>query len=148
MPSGLNKLLRLWALVPKGPKSIGGIPVGVDNAAYISTGKADSYVTDESFFLTPPLDTGDAASKQITFYRYTAATVGGKAASARFFNDLFANNVDFYSASATSPGPRTVTIAARYVIYPVYKADAADCYVYYTVDGVKHYLVKGNNVTD
>ena len=111
--SGLTKLLKLWSMIPKGPQMIDGIPVGVDNAAYVSGGKADSYVEDPNFFLTPPLDTGDTTSKQITFYRYNAATVGGKAASARFFNDLSASNVDFYSASATSPGPRTVTIAAQ-----------------------------------
>lgn len=144
----LKRLLFLSAAMPKGPKKIGGIPVLYDNAAYPANGGyVEDYIEDEAFFITGVWDTGSTSSKSVTYRRYTNTLTGGGNTGWRSFNDLSARCAGDWTISGVD-GDRTVSASGRFVLYTVCKAKAADAFMYYTVDGVKHYLFKGDNVTE
>lgn len=123
--------------------TIGGLPVIYNNAAYKnSNGRVDDVLTDSRFFITGIYDTGDSTSKSYTFTRY-AAYIDNKATCFRLYNDLTASSYDFWSISSTG-GTRTLSTAGRYILFTVYKPEAADMYMYNNTAGL--YVFKGKNV--
>lgn len=128
-----------------------GIPVMKDNCYYPNSGASAAtfnYVNESTdYFLTIPFDTGSESEKTYTFTPYPIWP-GNKSFVMRFFNTLQGNPVATYIQAISYSGEtRTFTAAGRYVVFSVYKPAANQAFMYYTVDGEKHYLFKGNNVT-
>lgn len=123
-----------------------GIKLYKNNTAYIGgNSTVDSYFTDNNFFIAGPFDTGSTDSKTYTISRNPVSTVNGGAAL-KLYNDLTAKSVDYWGITSSKGTSYTFTSAGRYVFFSVCKAYASTSYMYYTVDGVNHYLFKGAGV--
>lgn len=127
-----------------------GIPVLINNAGFRNrNGVATDYNNDPAFFIAGWFDTGSPDSKSITLATTSHYLSDGGAASFRLYDTkgMNTNSVDYWGVTDTSAQTKTVTTAGRYILISICKADAANMYMYYTVDGVNHYLFKGSNVT-
>lgn len=123
------------------------IKVYLNNAAYLGpNGLASNYVEDSRFFIAGPFDTGSEESKTYTFSTCPISTTSGGAA-VKLYNDLSANSVDYNAVTRTNTASVTSDLSGRYVLCSVCKSYADTSYMYYTVNGVKHYLFKGSKVT-
>lgn len=137
-------MMRRHDILASQPMEYSGIPVFVDNAYYEkANGTVSNYATGSDWFIAGPFDTGTEGSKSITFSYATVKPTGGM--SFRLFNDTAGTSVDYWDMTY-STGQRTVTTAGRYVYASLSKSDAANMYMYMTVDGVTTYIYKGNNV--
>ena len=126
--------------------TIGGLVVYADNCYFASgNGKMDNVSSSDDFFITAIYDTGDNSKKYYEVTRWRAGVAG----LVRFFNDLSANSVDYWSVMRTDVTPGVPNIydfqsEGRYIAISVAKYCAADFYLkYYNGD----YICKGSNVT-
>ena len=143
---------RRFAMMAAAVQTYSGIPVGRDNCYYPNSGASAATfnytATSNDYFLTPPIDTGSEDEKTYTFTPYPIWP-GNKSYVMRLFNTAQGNPTAVTTqAISYSDASKTVTMAGRYVVFSVYKAAAANAYMYYTINGEKHYLFKGTNVTD
>lgn len=143
------ELMRIRrALMSQHVRTIGGLPVLYDNAAYDNqNGRIDAFIHDTRFFITGVFDTGSTASKSYTYTRYSAtldpADTSRVSTCFRVFNDLTASSYDYWSISPNTTA-RTLSFAGQYILFTVYKPEAANMYMYNNTAGV--YLFKGKNV--
>ena len=150
--TGLKKLLMWKAIAQNDIPKIDGIPVYIDGAYFHNTSLENSQLNNrmgsEDFFIAGVFDTGSEDTKT---YTRTVFPQWPRDASvvARFYNILEGNStaVSLFPMSY-SGNPRTTDAAGRYCLVSIYKPAAKDAYMYYTVNGVKHYLYKGSNVTE
>ena len=129
-------------------KTIGGIVVWRDNCAVIGNGTLAA-VSDNTDFFLALVDTGTNGQKAYAMFRqYVPGVESGKWPAARFYNDLSASSVDYWSAWTSNPShvavDYTFSSYGRYILASVCKQYAADFYIRYQ-NGV--YLIRGKNVT-
>ncbi len=132
------------ALMAQHTRTIGGIPVFMDNVAFpYRNGTMSDLVSDNDFFLAGPFDKGTEAKSSFTYTRHTGR-VSGAVTCLRLYNDLSGNSVDYWIISTDPFTTRNVISSGRYIVYPVYKPEASRCYIYDNVRGI--YLMKGKDV--
>jgi len=147
---GLMERRRMMASsggeAPTPTPTIGGLVVYADNCYFASgNGRIDGVSSSDDFFITAIYDTGDNSKKDYDITRWRTNTT----ALIRFFNDLSANSVDYWSVMRTDvtagvPNIYNFQSAGRYVAISVAKYCAADFYFKYH-NG--EYICKGSNVT-
>lgn len=141
------ELMERWFQMISQQPRIGGIPVLYDNVAYANSGGyVTDFISDPNFFITGIFDTGTTSSKSVTYHRIAQYLSNGNNFSWRSFNTLESRSAGDWTAGGYLQD-RTVNASGRFILYPIRKDQAANMFMYYTVDGVKHYLFKGDNVT-
>ena len=122
------------ALLQPHIKTIGGLPVLIDNAKYNSgNGKYNERLTiDSNYFITAWFDTETSDQK-----KYDLFTISGNPMYIRFYNDINATSVDYWSNGI-------FVTYGRFVASTVFKPKAEDFYLYCTTQ--QRYIIKGKNV--
>ena len=147
---GLMERRRMMASsggeAPTPVPTIGGLVVYADNCYFASgNGKMDGVTASDDFFITAVYDTGDSSQKHYEITRWRTNV----SALVRFFNDLSANSVDYWSVMRTDitagvPNIYDFKSEGRYIAISVAKYCAANFYMkYYNGD----YICKGSNIT-
>ena len=124
-------------------RTIGGLPVLIDNARLMQYNGTinERIATDADYFVTGWFDTGSTASKSYTITNIYAP--GGGYVYMRPYNDKDGTSVDYWDIGR-SGATRTVTTAGRFIVTTVYKATAANFYIYDNTNN--RYVCKGKNV--
>lgn len=136
-------MAKWWEQMIGFQPSYGGLPVFRDNCYFPNqNGKIDNVVTDSNYFIAGPFDSGDSTNKFPHYLRYSGITT-----TMRPYDDFTETSVDYWAVGNGS-GDRVVGTYGRYYLISIKKSVAADSYMYIVIDDVKHYLAKGNNVTD
>ena len=139
--TGLRKLVAVFSMMEKGPKTIDGIPVFIDNAYYTKKNSTwDDYETNNNYFITGWYDTGDSEKKYYSYAPCLTENYGKLAA--RFFNDKESTSVDYWGPLQSEK--KDFTSPGRFILASVYKPTAKDFYLRF-LNG--DYLFKGTNVT-
>ena len=123
-------------------KTISSIPVYVDNACYVGAGKINQYTSDENWFLGGIFDTGNTETKLYTYHTYPAS-IDSRYITLLTYNDLNGKYIDYWGIK-NDTGAGTHNIPGRYIVFSVYKPDAANSFMYDNTHGM--YLFKGKNV--
>lgn len=127
--------------------TIGGLVVYSNNCYFASGNGLVTNVTENNdYFLTGVIDTGSTGQKAYTITRMGTP----KNALIRFYNDITASSIDYWTILRTDLPSGSVTTydfnsAGRYVVISIYKTLAADFYLKNRVTG--EYIIKGSNVT-
>lgn len=142
-----SPILRLWwlkRLSGGGGKTIGGLPVLINNAHYNnSNGLIDAGVIDDpDFAILGPFDTVNSNKKTCTIKSAPAPT-GMNYAFLRVYNDLAAKSGSCYSVTVAGES-RTVAITGRFLVVSVKKSEAANFFIH--DDTNDRYVCKGSNV--
>lgn len=135
------------ALMQPHVKTIGGLPVLIDNAWFTNeNGYANGYRTSNDYFITGVYDTGSTSTKSYTWYQAPRTSDTGPYYPAfRVFNDLSAMSVDYWGngAGGDQPTLRQGSSPGRYILFSVRKFYAADTYMYDSTNN--RYVFKGAN---
>ena len=121
-------------------RTIGGLPVLVDNTYFLSGTKPidTSIGTGPDFFITGWFDTESSGSKS---YDLSASNCD-EWIYIRWFSDLGTTPVDYWGYNKWSG--RTVSTPGRFIAASIYKPFAADYYIYDNTN--QRYVFKGKNV--
>jgi hypothetical protein len=127
-------------------RTIGGLPVLIDNAILSgSNNKWNQRVEpSDAYFVTGWFDTGATGKKSYTFPYQPANGDGDGYYRLRLYDDPTELSVDYWGVNGTVGQLRTFTSLGRYIIVTVYKATAADFYIYNNTNN--RYVCKGKNV--
>lgn len=142
----LIEIRRRIMMLPQ-QKTIGGIPVLIDNA-YLPNrnGTIADLVADNRFFITGFFDTGSTSSKSYTYWQLHKPDDMSSHWAMRFFNDIEQRSVDYWGVStAQSAFARTISSAGQFIAFSILKSEAANVYMFDNTNN--RYLFKGLNVT-
>lgn len=136
------------ALLQPHVQTIGGIVVWKNNVAFYRNGTISEMLDNDAFFITSVIDTGSTGQKQYTCLRQGVGDASTRYLSMRYYNDLSATSVDYWSPWLTESenysSALTFESYGRYIVVPISKKFADIFYLRYT-NG--EYLIKGKNVT-
>ena len=129
--------------------TIGGIYVWQNNVGFqFKNGKINALDVNDALFISEVIDTGSTSKKKYTFLRHGLGSTIPYYLGMRFFNDLSATSVDYWSTCVTESESfvKDVTIDSygRYIVTTIPKKYADIFYLRYT-NG--EYLIRGKNVT-